>query len=102
MLLGRRLGVDFALADQTDVRAAGPLVLLGAAVLLAFPVAGYLVARASGTHSLLEPALAAALTVALLVALLTLAAPTGVLFAFAVAPVALGLACAGAWVGIER
>jgi len=102
VLLGRRIGVDFALADQTDVRAAGPLILLGAAVLLAFPVAGYLVARASGGQSLLEPALAAVLTVALLVALLALAAPIGVLFALAVAPIALGLACGGAWVGIER
>jgi RsiW-degrading membrane proteinase PrsW (M82 family) len=102
VLLGRRIGVDFALADQTDVRAAAPLVLLGAAVLLAFPVAGSLVARASGGHSLLEPALAASLTVALLVTLFALAAPIGVLFALAVAPVALGLACGGAWVGIER
>ncbi len=102
VMFGRRLGVDFALADQTDVRAAGPLVLIGAAVLLAFPVAGYLIARASATHSLLEPALAAALTVALLVSLLSLAAPIGVLFALAVAPIALGLACGGAWVGIER
>jgi RsiW-degrading membrane proteinase PrsW (M82 family) len=102
VVLGRRLGVDFALADQTDVRAAGPLMLLGAAVLLAFPLSGYLVARASGGHSLLEPALAAALTVALLVALLSLAAPIGVLFALAVAPIALGLACGGAWVGTER
>ncbi|HEV8244944.1 MAG TPA: PrsW family glutamic-type intramembrane protease, partial [Polyangiaceae bacterium] len=99
VLLGRRLGVDFALADQTDGRAAGPLMLLGAAVLLAFPLAGYLVARASATHSLLEPAWAAALTVALLVGLLALAAPIGVLFALAVAPIALGLACGGAWVG---
>jgi hypothetical protein len=102
VLLGRRMGVDFALADQTDVRAAGPLMLLGAAVLLAFPVAGYLVARASGGQSLLEPALAAVLTVALLITLLSLAAPIGVLFALAVAPIALGLACGGAWVGIER
>jgi len=102
VLLGRRIGVDFALADQTDVRAAAPLMLLGAAVLLAFPLAGYLIARASGGQSLLEPALAAALTVALLVALLALAAPIGVLFALAVAPIALGLACGGAWVGLER
>jgi RsiW-degrading membrane proteinase PrsW (M82 family) len=102
VVLGRRMGVDFALADQTDVRAAGPLMLLGAAVLLAFPIAGYLIARASATQSLLEPMLAAALTVALLVALLALAAPIGVLFAVAVAPIALGLACAGAWVGLER
>lgn len=102
VVLGRRLGVDFSLADQTDVRAAGPLILLGVAVLLAFPIAGYLIARASATRSLLEPALAAALTVALLITLLALAAPIGVLFAIAVAPIALGLACGGAWFGLER
>jgi hypothetical protein len=102
VVLGRKLGVDFALADQTDVRAAGPLILLGAAVLLAFPISGYLIARASAAQSLLEPMLAAALTVAVLIALLALAAPIGVLFAIAVAPIALGLACGGAWVGLER
>jgi hypothetical protein len=102
VVLGRKLGVDFALADQTDVRAAGPLMLLGAAVLLAFPIAGYLIAKASAAQSLLEPVLAAALTVALLITLLALAAPVGVLFALAVAPIALGLACGGAWVGLER
>jgi hypothetical protein len=102
VVLGRKLGVDFALADQTDVRAAGPLILLGVAVLLAFPISGYLIARASAAQSLLEPMLAAALTVAVLIALLALAAPIGVLFAIAVAPIALGLACGGAWVGLER
>jgi RsiW-degrading membrane proteinase PrsW (M82 family) len=102
VVVGNRAGVDFTLADESDVRASGPLVLLGVAVLAAFPIAGYLVARASAAHSLLEPALAAALTLGLLMAMLWLAAPIGVLFALAVAPIALGLACGGAWIGLER
>jgi len=102
VVVGNRVGIDFTLADESDVRASGPLVLLGVAVLAAFPAAGYLVARASAAQSLLEPALAAALTLGLLMAMLWLAAPIGVLFALAVAPIALGLACGGAWIGLER
>jgi hypothetical protein len=102
VLLGRRLGVDFSLADEADVGSSGPLILLGAAVLLAFPVAGYLVAKASAAHSVLEPALAAGLALAALVAMLFVTAPLGVLFALAVAPLAFGLACGGAWIGLER
>jgi RsiW-degrading membrane proteinase PrsW (M82 family) len=102
VVVGNRVGVDFTLADESDVRASGPLVLLGVAVLAAFPAAGYLVARASAAQSLLEPALSAALTLGLLMAMLWLAAPIGVLFALAVAPIALGLACGGAWIGLER
>jgi RsiW-degrading membrane proteinase PrsW (M82 family) len=102
VVIGHRLGVDFSLADESDVRSSGPLILLGAAVLLAFPIAGYLVARASAAHSVLEPALAAGLALAALVAMLFMTAPIGVLFALAVAPLAFGLACGGAWIGLER
>jgi RsiW-degrading membrane proteinase PrsW (M82 family) len=100
--IGHRLGVDFSLADESDVRSSGPLILLGAAVLLAFPIAGYLVAKASAAHSVLEPALAAGLALAALVGMLFMTAPIGVLFALAVAPLAFGLACGGAWIGLER
>ena len=102
VVLGHRLGVDFSLADESDMRSSGPLILLGAAVLLAFPIAGYLVAKASSAHSVLEPALAAGLALAGLVAMLFMTAPIGVLFALAVAPLACGLACGGAWIGLER
>ena len=102
VLLGHRLGVDFSLADESDMRSSGPLILLGAALLLAFPIAGYLVARASAAQSVLEPALAAGLALAALVAMLFMTAPIGVLFALAVAPLAFGLACGGAWIGLER
>ncbi len=102
VVLGHRLGVDFSLADESDVRSSGPLILLGAAVLSAFPIAGFLVAKASAAHSVLEPALAAGLALAALVAMLFITAPIGVLFALAVAPLAFGLACGGAWIGLDR
>jgi PrsW family intramembrane metalloprotease len=100
--VGHRLGVDFSAADESDMTSAGPLALLGAALLASFPIAGYLVARASSAIGVLEPALAAALALASIVAVLALVAPLGVLFALAVAPLAFGLACGGAWIGLER
>lgn len=100
-LVARRLGVDLALADESDMRSSGPFILLGVAVLSAFPVSGFLIARASGAHTVLEPAFAAALALAGAVALLSLTVPTAVVFALAMAPVAFGLACAGAWFGMD-
>lgn len=103
VLVGRQLGVDFALADEADMRSAVPLVLLGSCVLLAFPLAGYLIARASRSGlTVLEPALATLAAVVVLIVILALTAPLAVLFTLAVAPVAVGLACGGAWIGLER
>jgi RsiW-degrading membrane proteinase PrsW (M82 family) len=105
VLIGHRIGVDFAAVDRGDASSAAsvaPLLLLGGAALLAFPFAGYLVARASATHTVLEPAIAAALAILGAIVLLGLAAPITVVFAIAFAPVAFGLACAGAWVGMTR
>lgn len=100
--LGRRMGIDFTLADEADVRSAGPLALLGTGVVVAFPLAGYLVARASAAHSVLESALATLVALVALVVLLSLTAPIAVLFALALTPIAIGLACGGAWLGLER
>jgi hypothetical protein len=102
--VGHRLGVDFAAVDRADGSGAGagPLVLLGAAALAAFPFAGYLVARASASRGVLEAAIAAGLAIAGGLVLLGLAAPIAVVFAIAFAPIALGLACAGAWIGSTR
>ena len=100
--LGHRLGVDFSAADESDMTSAGPLALLGSALLASFPIAGYLVARASSSTGVLEPALAATVALASIVAILALVAPLGVLFALAVVPLAFGLACGGAWIGLER
>ena len=99
---GHRLELDFAAVNTNDVRANGPLVLLGTSVLAAFPVAGYLIAKASGAASVLEPAMGAALAIIGVLGALSIAAPVAVVFALAVAPVAFGLACAGAWFAIER
>ncbi|HEX2879167.1 MAG TPA: PrsW family glutamic-type intramembrane protease, partial [Polyangiaceae bacterium] len=102
VLLGHRLGIDFSLADEADARSNGPLMLLGAAVMTAFPIAGFLITRASGSTSVLEAALGASLTIGLAVVALTMAAPVAVLFALAIAPVAFLLVCGGAWLGISR
>lgn len=101
--LGHALGLDFAAVERVDARAAamGPLLLLGGATLGAFPLAGYLVARASAARSVLEPAIAAALAILGSLVLLGLAAPIAVVFALGFAPIAFGLACAGAWMGMK-
>lgn len=100
--VGHVIGIDFALADETDVRSSGPLVLLGAATLFGFPIAGYLVARASSAHSVLEPAMGAGLAIVAAVLLVSLAAPVTAVFGLAVAPLAFALACGGAWFGLVR
>lgn len=102
VLLGHRLGIDFSLADEADARSNGPLMLLGSAVMTAFPLAGFLITRASGATTVLEAALGASLTIGLAVVGLTMAAPVAVLFALAIAPVAFLLVCGGAWLGITR
>ena len=101
VVLARRFGIDMSLADEADMRSNGPLVIVAAALLTAFPFAGYLVARASGAHTVLEPALASGLAMALTVAVLSVTAPSAVIFVFAVAPVAFVLACGGAWFGMS-
>jgi RsiW-degrading membrane proteinase PrsW (M82 family) len=98
---GHTLGLDFALADEADGRADGPIVLLAMGLVIAFPFSGYLIARASGTTSVIEPAMGAALAIVVVVALLSVTAPVAVIFALAVAPLAFGLACAGAWFGVR-
>lgn len=98
----RRLGVDLSLADEADMSSNVPLALLGSSVLAAFPIAGFLVARASGAHTVLEPAFAAGLAIAVAVVLLSVSAPTAVIFALALSPVAFGLSCGGAWLGMDH
>jgi hypothetical protein len=102
--LGRNTGVDFAAVDQAEAfqRSAPPLILLGTAAFAAFPISGFLVARASSAHGVLEPALGASIAILGIVVLLGLAAPVAVVFGLALAPVAFALACAGAWAGLER
>jgi len=96
---GHYAHVDFAAVDEHDVSTTAPVALLGAGLLAAFPVSGFLVARGSGLPTLLEPALSAAFAIAATLVLLGLAAPIAMVFALAFSPVAFALACAGAWVG---
>jgi RsiW-degrading membrane proteinase PrsW (M82 family) len=102
IFIGHRLGLDFAAADEADLRSNGPLLLLGLAIGAAFPAAGYLVARASGTRSVLEPALGASLATVAAVLFLSVTTPIAAVFAFAITPVAFVLTCSGAWFGISH
>jgi RsiW-degrading membrane proteinase PrsW (M82 family) len=97
LYVGHWIGLDFAAADEADVRSNGPLLFLATSVGSAFPVSGYLVARASGTRSVLEPALGAALAVLGAVLFLSATTPIAAAFALAVAPIAFVLASGGAW-----
>jgi len=96
---GHWANVDFSLVDEHDVSTTAPVALLGSGLLFAFPVSGYLVARASNLPTLFEPAVASALAIVLTLVLLGLAAPVALVFALAFSPIAWALACAGAWVG---
>lgn len=102
IVLGQRLHVDFTLASEPTFAAAAPVSLLGGATFAAFPVAGYLVARASGATVVTEPALGAVAAILVVVLLLVMTAPVAVVFAIAAAPVAFALACTGAWFGVVR
>jgi len=94
---GHWMQVDFSVVDERDVRTTAPVAILVGGILLAFPVSGYVIVRASALPSLVEPALASALAVALVLVLLGLAAPVALLFGVAFSPVALLLSCIGAW-----
>ena len=60
---GHYAHVDFGAVDEHDVSTTAPVALLGAGILAAFPLSGFLVARASGVATLLEPALSAGLAI---------------------------------------
>jgi hypothetical protein len=101
VFLGNYMGVDFASIDATSSASLGPIVFLVIAALLSFPLAGFLVARASGVPTLLEPALASVLSQVGVAVMLGVAAPVALAVLIATAPVALALGCAGAWVGMR-
>jgi hypothetical protein len=100
--LGHRFGIDFSLADEAGLEGAIPIALLASALLLAFPVSGYLIARASGASSVLEPAWATGAAILAVLVLFSVTEPTALVIAMAVAPVGLSLACVGAWMGLDR
>ena len=96
---GHWLHFDFAAVDERDVASTAPVLLLGSGLLFAFPVSGFLIARASGLPTLLEPALASALALITILIALGLAAPIALVFGLAFSPILWGLACFGAWIG---
>jgi RsiW-degrading membrane proteinase PrsW (M82 family) len=93
--------VDLSIVDEHNVEDAAPVLLLGIGLLASFPTSGWLVARAAGVRTLLEPALACVLALVVTLVALGFAAPFTVVFAVALSPIAWLLACMGAWVGRE-
>jgi len=101
VLAAHLLKIDLSTVDEHDVSAAAPVLLLGIGLLASFPASGWLIARAAGVRTLLEPALACVLALAITMAGLGFAAPFTVVFALALSPIAWVLSCAGAWIGRE-
>jgi hypothetical protein len=102
VVTARWLGMDLSRVDDGDTVSTGPLLLMGTFVLVSFAVAGYLVALASAADSVFEPGVGALVAIVLVVALLSTTAPVGVVMALAIAPLAFGLACIGAWFGLQK
>jgi RsiW-degrading membrane proteinase PrsW (M82 family) len=100
--VGHRMGIDFALASESDVRSNGPIALLGTALMSAFPISGFLVTRASAATSVSEAAFGAGFAIIAVIVGLAFVTPAAVIFALVLAPVAFALACAGAWFGLSR
>lgn len=101
VLMARVLKIDLSTVDEHDVGAAAPVLLLGIGLLASFPTSGWLIARAAGVRTLLEPALACVLALVITLTGLGFAAPFTVVFALALSPIAWVLACVGAWIGRE-
>jgi len=99
VLVARAMHVDLSKVDENDLASAAPVLLLGLGLLASFPTSGWLIARAAGVHTLLEPALATVLALAVTLVALGFAAPITVVFGLAVSPIAWALSCFGAWVG---
>jgi len=102
IVLGHVGHVDFSIVDERDVSTAGPVALLVAGLLAGFPISGYLIARAGELTTLFEPAAGSTLALAGTIVVLFLVAPVALIFALALAPIALALSCAGAYVGREE
>ncbi len=101
VLTAKLMHVDLSLVDEHNVEDAAPVLLLGVGLLASFPTSGWLVARAAGVRTLLEPALASVLALVVTLVALGFAAPFTVVFALALSPIAWVLSCVGAWVGRE-
>lgn len=100
--VGHRYGVDFAQVDESELVASLPLAVLGSALLAAFPVSGYLVARASGARSVIEPAWSTGAAILLTLGMFSVTEPMALVVAASIAPVGFALGCLGAWFGLDR
>jgi hypothetical protein len=94
--------IDLSRVSETDVGAMIPLVVVGIFVLLSYPVAGYLTAKASDADSVFEPGVAALISICAVTILLSLTSPVTIVLCLAIAPIAFALSCLGAWLGLER
>jgi RsiW-degrading membrane proteinase PrsW (M82 family) len=92
------LRIDLSTVNEHELSTAAPALLLGIGLLGSFPTSGWLVARAAHVRTLLEPALASVLALAITIVALGFAAPVAVVFGLAISPIAWVLSCAGAWV----
>jgi len=99
VVAARSLHIDLSTVDEKEIGSAAPALLLGAGLLGSFPTSGWLIARAAGVQTLLEPALASVLALTITLVALGFAAPFTLVFAIALSPIAWILSCAGAWVG---
>jgi RsiW-degrading membrane proteinase PrsW (M82 family) len=99
VVLARVLHVDLSIVDERDVAAGAPALFLGAGLLASFPASGWLIARAAGVRSLLEPALSTVLALGITLLTLGMTAPFTVVFGLALSPFAWLLSCFGAWMG---
>ncbi len=102
IIFGHLVHVDFSIVDERDASTAGPVALLVAGLLAGFPLSGYCIARAAELRTLFEAAAGSTLALAFTLTVLGFFAPVALVFALALAPIALGLSCAGAWVGREE
>jgi len=98
---GHMARLDFAAVSENDVSTAGPVAFLSAGLLVAFPVSGFLLARAAKLTNVLEPALASGLAILAALVGLGVAAPVALLLGLSFSPIAWGLSCLGAWMGRE-
>jgi len=99
VVAARVMHIDLSTVDEHDLVSSAPVLLLGVGLLASFPTSGWLVARAAGVHTLLEPALGTVLALSVTLVVLGIAAPVTVVFGLAVSPIAWALSCFGAWVG---
>lgn len=100
-LAAHSLEIDLSLVDETNAKAAVPLLIIGVGVLLSFPISGFVTAKASVADSLFEPGMSALLSISALTALLARSAPVTLVLGLALAPLAFALACVGAWFGLS-